>query len=101
MVLVIINMKKICLIFLFLISFSASFYGEEGYAFKELYEIEVELNGSDRDSINEGMKLAFKDLMLSLSSNSEINTYPAIAGAVRDSEKYISEYRLSSENENI
>ena len=99
--LVIINMKKICLIFLFLISFSASFYGEEGYAFKELYEIEVELNGSDRDSINEGMKLAFKDLMLSLSSNSEINTYPAIAGAVRDSEKYISEYRLSSENENI
>ena len=94
-------MKKICLIFLFLISFSASFYGEEGYAFKELYEIEVELNGTDRDSINEGMKLAFKDLMLSLSSNSEINTYPAIAGAVRDSEKYISEYRLSSENENI
>ncbi|GIT32766.1 MAG: hypothetical protein Ct9H300mP3_02970 [Gammaproteobacteria bacterium] len=94
-------MKKIYLIFLFLISISPSLYGEEGYVFKELYEIEVELNGSDRDSINEGMKLAFKDLMLSLSSNSEINTFPAIVRAVRDSEKYISEYRLSSEEENI
>ena len=82
-------MKKIYLIFLFLISISPSLYGEEGYAFKELYEIEVELNGTDRDSINEGMKLAFKDLMLGLSSNSEINTYPAIVKAVRDSEKYI------------
>ena len=94
-------MKKIYLIFLFLISISPSLYGEEGYAFKELYEIEVELNGTDRDSINEGMKLAFKDLMLGLSSNSEINTYPAIVRAIRDSEKYISEYRLSSEEENI
>ena len=94
-------MKKIYLIFLFLISISPSLYGEEGYAFKELYEIEVELDGTDRDSINVGMKLAFKDLMLGLSSNSEINTYPAIVRAVRESEKYISEYRLSSEEENI
>ena len=90
-------MKKICFIFLFLISISPSLYGEEGYAFKELYEIEVELNGTDRDSINEGMKLAFRELMLGLSSNTEINTYSAIVRAVRDSEKYITEYRLSSE----
>ena len=87
-------MKKICLVCVFLLCISQSICGEEGYAFKELYEVQVELKGTDRVSINEGMKLAFQNLMLTLSSNSEINTYPAVTKAVKDSEKYISEYRL-------
>ena len=94
-------MKKIYLVYVFLLCISQSTYGEEGYAFKELYEIQVELKGTDRVSINEGMKLAFQNLMLTLSSNSEINSYPAVSKAVKDSKKYISEYRLSSENNNI
>jgi len=94
-------MKKFYLVSLFLLCISPSIYGEDGYAFKELYEIQVELEGSDRVSINEGMKLAFQNLMLTLSSNSEINTYPAVAKAAKNSEKYISEYRLSSEDERI
>jgi len=94
-------MKKIYLVYVFLLCISQSICGEEGYAFKELYEIQVELKGTDRVSINEGMKLAFQNLMLTLSSNSEINSYPAVSKAVKDSKKYISEYRLSSENNNI
>ena len=79
-------MKKIYLIYVFLLCISQAIYGEEGYAFKELYEIQVELEGTDRVSINEGMKLAFQNLMLTLSSNSEINSYPAVSKAVKDSE---------------
>ena len=94
-------MKKIYLVYVFLLCISQSTYSEEGYAFKELYEIQVELKGTDRVSINEGMKLAFQNLMLTLSSNSEINSYPAVSNAVKDSEKYISEYRLSSEDDRI
>ena len=94
-------MKKIYLFYVFLLCISQSICGEEGYAFKELYEIQVELKGTDRVSINEGMKLAFQNLMLTLSSNSEINSYPAVSKAVKDSKKYISEYRLSSENDSI
>ena len=94
-------MKKIYLVYVFLLCISQSICGEEGYAFKELYEIQVELKGTDRVSINEGMKLAFQNLMLTLSSNSEINSYPAVSKAVKDSKKYISEYRLSSENDSI
>ena len=63
-------MKKFYLVYLFLLSISPFIYGEEGYAFKELYEIQVELEGTDRVSINEGMKLAFQNLMLTLSGNS-------------------------------
>ena len=94
-------MKKIYLVYLFLLCISPSIYGEEGYVFKELYEIQVELDGTDRVSIDEGMKLAFQNLMLTLSGNSEINTYPAVVKAVKDSEKFISEYRLSSEADSI
>ncbi len=94
-------MKKICLVCVFLLCISQSICGEEGYAFKELYEVQVELKGTDRVSINEGMKLAFQNLMLTLSSNSEINSYPAVSKAVKDSEKYISEYRLASEDDSI
>ena len=94
-------MKKFYLVYVFLLCISLSICGEEGYAFKELYEIQVELKGTDRISINEGMKLAFQNLMLTLSSNSEINSYPAVSKAVKDSEKYISEYRLSSEDDSI
>ena len=94
-------MKKICLSVLFLISFSASFYGEEGYAFKKFYEIEVELDGTDRDSVTEGMGRALKNLMISLSGVSDINNQAIVEKAIEDSERYVTEYRLSSEAENI
>ena len=94
-------MKKFYLVYLFLLCISPSIYGEEGYVFKELYEIQVELEGTDRVSIDEGMKLAFQNLMLTLSGNSEINTYPAVVKAGKDSDKFISEYRLSSEADSI
>ena len=94
-------MKKFYLVYLFLLCISPSIYGEEGYVFKELYEIQVELEGTDRVSIDEGMKLAFQNLMLTLSGNSEINTYSAVVKAGKESEKFISEYRLSSEADSI
>jgi len=94
-------MKKFYLVYLFLLSISPFICSEEGYAFKELYEIQVELEGTDRASINGGMKLAFQNLMLTLSGNSEINAYPAVVKAVNVSEKFVSEYRLSSEADKI
>ena len=94
-------MKKFFLVYLFLVCISSLAYGEEGYAFRELYEVQVELKGTDRASISEGMKTAFKNLMLTLSSNSKINTYPAVVKAVKDSEQYIGEYRLSSEDDSL
>ena len=94
-------MKKICLTLLLLISFSDYFYGEEGYAFKKFYEIEVELSGTDRNSVTEGMGRALKNLMISLSGVSDINTRSIVEKAIEDPEKYVTEYRLSSETENI
>ena len=93
-------MKKIYLVILYLtISFSS--FTEEGYTFQELYKIEVELEDTDRLSINRGMGMALRDLMVNLSGSSEIDKDKAIRKAINDPEGYVSEYRLSSIGEKI
>ena len=76
-------MKKIYLVILYLtISFSS--FTEEGYTFQELYKIEVELEDTDRHSINRGMGMALRDLMVNLSGSSEINKDEAIRKAINE-----------------
>ena len=45
-------MKFFYLIILNLIFLSSSFFAEEGYTFQKLYEVEVELESTDKNSIN-------------------------------------------------
>lgn len=94
-------MKTIYLIIFYLVIFPLSLNCEEGSAFQELYEIEVELESSERSSINRGMKKALEDLMIQLSGSSEINKYEVIKKELNDPEDYIGEYRLSVRNEKI
>ena len=58
-------MKFFYIIILNLIFLSSSFFAEEGYTFQKLYEVEVELESTDKNSINEGMGKALKELMVS------------------------------------
>ena len=88
------------IIFIFTV-LSTSSLSEEGFAFQGLYEVEVELEGSDRNSIHQGMGKALESLMIKLSGSSEVSADPEIRKAVKSPEGYISEYRLSSKGETI
>ena len=94
-------MKFFYLIILNLIFLSSSFFAEEGYTFQKLYEVEVELESTDKNSINEGMGEALKELMVKLSGASRINLDQEIKKATSHPEDYISQYKLSSRNEKI
>ena len=94
-------MKFFYLIILNIIFLSSSFFAEEGYTFQKLYEVEVELESTDKNSINEGMGEALKELMVKLSGASKINLDQEIKKATSHPEGYISQYKLSSRNEKI
>tara|TARA_B100001750_G_C15496252_1_gene594313 strand:+ start:637 stop:1674 length:1038 start_codon:yes stop_codon:yes gene_type:complete len=94
-------MKNIFLIIFFLAVLFSRIEAEEGYAFKNLYEIEVILEGTDRSSINKGMRDALQSLMINLSGVSDINRYSVLKVALKNPEEYVSEYRLTSEEENL
>ena len=70
---------------------------DEGYAFKELYEVEVPLQGTDRPSIEAGMRIALEDLMINLSGLSDSLENNGIKKALIQPQKYVSQYRLSSD----
>ena len=89
------------IIILNLIFLSSSFFAEEGYTFQKLYEVEVELESTDKNSINEGMGKALKELMVKLSGTSGVNVDQEIRKATSQPEVYISQYKLSSRNEKI
>lgn len=74
---------------------------DEGYAFKELYEVEVPLQGTDRPSIEAGMRIALEDLMINLSGLSDSLENNGIKKALIQPQKYVSQYRLSSDEDNI
>ena len=94
-------MKFFYIIILNLIFLSSSFFAEEGYTFQKLYEVEVELESTDKNSINEGMGKALKELMVKLSGTSGVNVDQEIRKATSQPEVYISQYKLSSRNEKI
>ena len=84
-----------------LISISFFINSEEGIAFKENYEVSIELEGTDKKSIGEGMSLALKELTINISGNSEVIKEASIKKALRDPESLITQYKLTSEEELI
>jgi len=94
-------MKIFYLIIFILTTLSTSSLSEESFVFQELYEVEVELEGTDRNSIHQGMGRALESLMVRLSGSSEVSVDPEIRKAAKNPEGYISEYRLSSKGEKI
>ena len=84
-----------------LLIFSFILISEEGIAFKENYEMSIELEGTDKSSIKNGMKLALKDLTIDISGNSEVIKDPSIKKSLNDPERYITQYKLITENEAI
>ena len=57
--------KKFILIYILLLSYSL-IEGNEVYGLKDNYEINVQLTGSDKVSIEEGMREALKELMITV-----------------------------------
>ena len=84
-----------------LVSLSFFINPEEGIAFKENYEISIELEGTDKKSIRKGMSLALKELTINISGNSEVIKEASIKKALRDPESLITQYKLTSEEELI
>ena len=57
--------KKFILIYILLLSYSL-IESKEVYGLKDNYDINVQLNGSDKVSIEEGMREALKELMITV-----------------------------------
>ena len=74
---------------------------EEGIAFKEKYEISVELEGTDKSSIRNGMSLALRQIVVDLSGNSEVVNDPSIRRALTKPEDLVSQYQLISEENSL
>ncbi len=95
-------MKKFLITYLFLFCISTYSYGEETYVFKETYEISIDIESSERGSISEGMKEAFKYLIVSVSGSSEILRNEIVKQTIGKPELFINEYRLNRpDNESI
>ena len=65
--------KKFILIYILLLSYSL-IEGNEVYGLKDNYEINVQLTGSDKVSIEEGMREALKELMIRVTGSKEVST---------------------------
>ena len=65
--------KKFILIYILLLSYSL-IESKEVYGLKDNYEIKVQLTGSDKVSIEEGMREALKELMIRFTGSKEVST---------------------------
>ena len=92
--------KKFILIYILLLSYSL-IEGNEVYGLKDNYEINVQLTGSDKVSIEEGMREALKELMIRVTGSKEVSTSGKLNKLYRNPEQYINQYKLSSSDEVI
>ncbi|RZO95878.1 MAG: DUF2066 domain-containing protein [Gammaproteobacteria bacterium] len=93
---------KIIYLFIILLMVSLNqLSADEGYAFKEHYEVKVSLQGTDRPSIEDGMQKAFEELMINLSGLSDSLQNKEIEKALIQPQKYVTQYRLSSDDEKV
>lgn len=92
--------KKFILIYILLLSYSL-IEGNEVYGLKDNYEINIQLNGSDKVSIEEGMREALKELMIRVTGSTEVSTSGKLNKLYKNPEKYINQYKLSSSNDVI
>ena len=87
--------KKIFIIYILLFSFSL-IESSEVYGLKNSYEVEIALNGSDKTSIEQGMRDALKNLMVRMTGSTEVASDRRLNKLYRDPEQYINQYKLNS-----
>ena len=92
--------KKIILIYLLILSYSFM-ESDEVYGLKNIYEVNIELSGSDKTSIEEGMREALKTLMIKITGSTDIALSSNLNQLYRNPEKYINQYKLKVSDEVI
>ena len=92
--------KKIFIIYILLFSFSL-IKSSEAYGLKNSYEVEIALNGSDKTSIEEGMRKALKNLMVRITGSTEVAFSKSLNKLYRNPEQYINQYKLNTSDEVI
>ena len=92
--------KKIILIYFLILSYSLM-ESEEVYGLKNIYEVKIELGGSDKTSIEEGMREAIKTLMVKVTGSTDVALSSKLNKLYRNPERYINQYKLMVSDEVI
>ena len=87
-----------CIAFLHLTGFVSS---QEIFSLKKSYDSKVFIEGTDQVSIKQGMQLALSSLLVNLSGNSKIVDEKSIRIMMEGPEKYVTQYKLGSEDKKI
>ena len=87
-----------CIAFLHLTGFVSS---QEIFSLKKSYDSKVFIEGTDQVSIKQGMQLALSSLLVNLSGNSKIVDEKSIRIMMQGPEKYVTQYKLGSEDKKI
>ena len=85
--------KKFFLFYLLICSFSL-IEGEEVYDLKNTYIVEIELTGSDKASIEVGMRRALKKLMIQITGSTKVASDRKLDNLYKKPQKYINQYKL-------
>lgn len=89
-------MQKFFYILLFISTLSNEIFTDQAYGLKDSYDIRVELQGSDKVSIDGGMQEALMILIVQVTGSSKILDNLNAKNLLNDPQKYISEYRLDN-----
>ncbi len=89
--------KKIFIIYILMFSISL-IESSEVYGLKNVYEVEITLNGSDKTSIEEGMRKALQSLMVRITGSTEVKFSNNLNKLYRNPELYINQYKLNTSN---
>tara|TARA_B100000700_G_scaffold23263_1_gene22553 strand:+ start:303 stop:1319 length:1017 start_codon:yes stop_codon:yes gene_type:complete len=92
--------KKFFIIYILLLSYSLM-EGREVYGLKDSYEVNIELDGSDKASVEKGMREALKKLMIRVTGSAEVSASSSLNKLYRNPEQYINQYKLSASEEVI
>ena len=71
-------MRKVYLIVFSFLILIPCISGQEAYVFKDIYKINIDVDGTDKESISHGMKEALKLVIINVSGSSEILTNKTI-----------------------
>ena len=74
---------------------------QEIFSLKKSYDSQVFIEGTDQVSIKQGKQLALSSLLVNLSGNSKIVNEKSIRVMMDTPEKYITQYRLGTEDKKI
>jgi hypothetical protein len=72
-------------------------FSNETYGLKGFYEIEVPILGSDNVSINLGMEIALKELIVNLTGTTSVLDNKETIKLLSSPKKYVTEYRLNAD----